>query len=679
MLWNTNELLFLSITNQMHFTMRITRLLFFVFLLTPYVVLAQTKDVLFTIDSHPYYTDEFVRVYNKNLDLVKDDSQKNLDNYLELYIGYKLKVEKAYKIGLHNSTNYQNELKSYRTQLSKNYLSDSKVTNELVQEAYDRLQQELRASHILVLVDENAAPEDTLKAYQKITDVKNRIESGEDFITVAQQFSEDPSVKENNGDLGYFTAFRMVYPFENAAFSTAVGKVSKPFRTRFGYHIVKVVDKRANRGEVTVAHIMILKPASGSEKPAVNSDATPKATIEDIYKKIQQGESFESLAKQFSEDKSSAAKGGLLQRFGSGQLSSEEFESVAFSLQNKNDISTPFQSQFGWHIVKLIEKHSIRTLADMKSELEDKVRKDERSLLISNSLAKKLRTTNSFISDKKVIAAVTKAVTDDFYAQTWELPTNSKDFEKPILVINKKKNIAAVQFLNFIHSQQKSKLKIKPINKLVAVLFEKFIDEQITSYYNENLENEFPEFKYVMDEYRDGLLLFDLMDREIWTRAKSDTTGIQDFYKNHLGNYQWKKRFGVDILSSTDKSIIEKTMQLLKKGKSIDVIKDKLNTEGKVNIMVKSGVFEEDDAIMSSFQNVTKGVSTIVFKDNYYFILNVTDIKEAGPKLFTECKGKVMSDYQQFLESNWVNELKKEFEVKIQPEVFTTIKKQLQQ
>lgn len=678
MLWNTNELLFLSITNQMHFTMRITRLLFFVFLLTPYVVLAQTKDVLFTIDSHPYYTDEFVRVYNKNLDLVKDDSQKNLDNYLELYIGYKLKVEKAYKIGLHNSTNYQNELKSYRTQLSKNYLSDSKVTNELVQEAYDRLQQELRASHILVLVDENAAPEDTLKAYQKITDVKNRIESGEDFITVAQQFSEDPSVKENNGDLGYFTAFRMVYPFENAAFSTAVGKVSKPFRTRFGYHIVKVVDKRANRGEVTVAHIMILKPASGSEKPAVNSDATPKATIEDIYKKIQQGESFESLAKQFSEDKSSAAKGGLLQRFGSGQLSSEEFESVAFSLQNKNDISTPFQSQFGWHIVKLIEKHSIRTIADMKSELEDKVRKDERSLLISNSLAKKLRATNSFTSDKKVIAAVTKAVTDDFYAQTWELP-NSKDFEKPILVINKKKNIAAVQFLNFIHSQQKSKLKIKPINKLVAVLFEKFLDEQITSYYNENLENEFPEFKYVMDEYRDGLLLFDLMDREIWTRAKSDTTGIQDFYKNHLGNYQWKKRFGVDILSSTDKSIIEKTMQLLKKGKSIDVIKDKLNTEGKVNIMVKSGVFEEDDAIMSSFQNLTKGVSTIVFKDNYYFILNVTDIKEAGPKLFAECKGKVMSDYQQFLESNWVNELKKEFEVKIQPEVFTTIKKQLQQ
>jgi peptidyl-prolyl cis-trans isomerase SurA len=679
MLWNTYELLFLSITNQMHFTMRITRLLLFVFLLTPFVVLSQSKDVLFTIDNHPYYTDEFVRVYNKNLDLVKDDSQKNLDNYLELYIGYKLKVEKAYKKGLHNNANYQNELKSYRAQLSKSYLNDSKVTNELVQEAYGRMLQEIRASHILVLVDENAAPEDTLKAYQKITDIKKRIESGEDFAQVAQQFSEDPSVKENNGDLGYFSAFRMVYPFENAAFSTAVGNVSKPFRTRFGYHVVKVVDKRANRGEVTVAHIMILKPASVSDKPSPNSEDKAKVTIEDIYKKIQQGESFESLAQQFSEDKSSATKGGVLQRFGSGQLSSEAFENVAFSLQNANEISTPFQSQFGWHIVKLIEKHTLRTLADMKSELEEKVKKDERSLLITNSLAKKLRSTYSLSKDKKTMAAVKKVVTDDFYAQTWELPSNSKDLENMILVINAKKSITASQFINYIHSQQKSKVKIKPISKLVDALFEKFIDEQITNYYNENLENEFSDFKFVMDEYRDGLLLFDLMDREIWTRAKSDTIGLQDFYNNHKVNYQWKKRFVIDIFSSTDKLVIEKALKLMKKGTSLEAIKEKLNTQEKVNIMLRSGVFEEDDAQLSSFQKLSKGISGIVFKDNYYYVLNVTEIKEAGPKLFAECKGKVMSDYQQFLESNWVNELKKEFEVKIQPEVFTTVKKQLQQ
>jgi peptidyl-prolyl cis-trans isomerase SurA len=659
----------------MHHIMRITRLFIFIFILVQSAVLAQTKDVLFTIDNHNYYTDEFVRVYNKNLDLVKDDSQKNLDNYLELFIGYKLKVEKANKIGLQNSVNYQNELKSYRTQLSKNYLSDSKVTNELVQEAYDRMKQEIRASHILVLIDESASPEDTLKAYQKIVDIKKRIDSGEDFIKVAQQFSEDPSVKENNGDLGYFSAFRMVYPFENAAFSTQVGQLSKPFRTRFGYHLVKVVDKRMNRGEVSVAHIMILKPAN----PEIKTEDKSKQTIEDIYKKIQQGESFESLAQQFSEDKSSASKGGVLQRFGSGQLSSEEFESVAFSLQNKDEISQPFQSQFGWHIVKLIDKHPLQSLSEMKSDLEDKVRKDERSLLITNSLAKKLRVKYSFSKDQKMISAVKKVINDDFYAQTWEVPSANKEFQDAILVINKSKKIAALQFLNFVYNQQKSKIKTKPVVKLVDELFEKFIDEQLTAYYNENLENEFPEFKHVMDEYRDGLLLFDLMDKEIWTRAKTDTTGIFTYFKNNQINYQWKKRFEVDIFSSTNKSIIEKTQQFLNKGKSLDFIKEKLNKDGKVNVMVKSGLFEEEYDILSYYPNALKGVTSIVSKDNYYFVVNIKEVKEAGDKDFTDCKGKVISDYQQFLESNWVNELRKEFEVKVNQDVFNKVKQQLNQ
>ena len=653
--------------------MKISRLLIFVFLIAPSFLLAQTKEVLFTIDNHPYYTDEFVRVYNKNLDLVKDDSQKDLDKYLDLFLGYKLKVEKANKIGLQNGTNYQNELKSYRNQLSKNYVNDSKVTNELVHEAYDRMQQEVRASHILVLVDEGASPQDTLKAYNKVLDIKKRLDAGEDFIKVAQQFSEDPSVKENNGDLGYFSAFRMVYPFENAAYKTKLGQISKPFRTRFGYHIIKVVDKRVNRGEVTVAHIMILKQNDAAQ----NEKA--KTTIDDIYKKIQQGESFESLAQQFSEDKSSSAKGGVLQRFGSGQLSSEEFENVAFSLQNKNDISKPFQSQFGWHIVKLIDKHPVLSLTDMKNELEEKVRKDERSLLITNSLAKKLRAKYPQTKDSKVLASVKKIITDDFYSQTWETPLNLKDYNKTILTINKSKQVSAVAFLNFIHVQQKSKIKTKPISKLVDELFEKFIDEQVTTYYNENLENEFPEFKYVMDEYRDGLLLFDLMDREIWTKAKTDTLGLSNYFKQNIQNYQWKKRFDANIFSSTDKDVIAKAKKFLEKGKSIDYIKEKLNKDGKINIMVKSGLFEEDYDILPQYTNLSKGVSNVVTKDQYHFVVEVKEVKQAEAKKLTDCTGKAVNDYQQYLESNWVNELRKEFDVKVNAAVFETIKKQLQQ
>lgn len=653
--------------------MKINHLLIFGFLLVQSFLFAQTKEVLFTIDNHPYYTDEFIRVYNKNLDLVKDDSQKDLDKYLDLFLGYKLKVEKANKIGLQNGTSYQNELKSYRNQLSKNYVNDSKVTNELVREAYDRMQQEVRASHILILVDEGASPQDTLKAYNKILDIKKRLDAGEDFVTVAKQTSEDPSVKENNGDLGYFSAFRMVYPFENAAFKTNVGQVSKPFRTRFGYHIVKVVDKRANRGEVTVAHIMIVKPnvsdAAQQEKA--------KATIEDIYKKIQQGENFESLAQQFSEDKSSAPKGGVLQRFGSGQLSSEEFENVAFSLAKKEDISAPFQSQFGWHIIKLIEKHPVRSFDDMKGELEDKIRKDERSLLITNSLAKKLRAKYTVVKDAKALAQVKKSVTDAFYSQTWEVPAITKEGNVTVLTIDKTKKITSTTFLNFVYSQQKSNIKTKPVTKLTDELFEKFTDEQLIGYYNENLENEFPEFRYVMDEYRDGLLLFDLMEKEIWNRAKSDTTGLMNFHKANIQNYQWKKRYNVDVLSSTDKGTIEKAQKFLKKGKSIDYIKEKLNQDGKVNIMVKSGLYEEDYDVLSQYPNVKTGVTSVVIKDKYYFVVNVKDTKEAGPKEFIDCKGRVISDYQQYLENNWVDELKREFQIKVNTDLFAKVKQQL--
>ncbi len=654
--------------------MKISRLIILVFLLVQSFIFAQNKEVLFTIDAHPYYTDEFIRVYNKNLDLVKDDSQKNLDNYLELFLGYKLKVEKANKIGLQDGVTYQNELKSYRTQLSKSYMNDSKVTNELVQEAYDRMQKEVRASHILVLVAEGASPADTLKAYNKIKDIKNRLNAGEDFNLVAQKYSEDPSVKDNNGDLGYFSAFRMVYPFESAAYTTNVGDVSKPFKTRFGYHIVKVIDKRDNKGEVTIAHIMILKPTTKDSQ----LDAKAKQTIDDIYQKIQQGERFENLAQQFSEDKSSAPKGGVLQRFGSGQLSSEEFENVAFSLQNKDDISKPFQSQFGWHIVKLIEKHPLQSLAEMKSELEEKVRRDERSLLITNSLAKKLRAKYAFTTDKKMVAAVKKNVTNDFYGQTWQVPENASDYSKAILTIDKLKDVSGVAFLNFIELQQKAKSKTAPIAKLVDELFEKFIDEQVTTYHNENLENEFPEFRYVMDEYRDGLLLFDLMEREIWTKAKTDTLGLTNYFEKNIKNYQWKKRYNTNIFSSTDKSIITKVKKLLDRGKSLTYIKEQLNKDGKINVMVKSGLFEEDYDILPAYNNLVKGVSPVVTKDEYYFVVDVTEVKQIEAKKLTECTGKVVNDYQQFLEANWVDELKKEFKIKVNSDVFQTVKKQLQ-
>lgn len=652
--------------------MNLRQFFFGILFLVSYANNAQTtkREVLFTINDKPYYTDEFERIYKKNLDLVKDDSQKDLNQYLELFIGYKLKVNRAHKLGLQNNAQYKNELKSYRTQLAKNYFNDTKITQELIDEGYKRLQKEIRASHILIKVDENATPEDTLKAYKKIDDIRKKALAGEEFGDLATQYSEDPSAKENKGDLGYFTAFRMVYPFENVAYNTSNGDVSKIVRTRFGYHILKINDIRQNRGEITVAHIMILnaKPEDG-EKDS-------KIMINDIYKKIQQGEKFEDLAKQFSEDKSSSSKGGLLNKFGSGQLSSEEFENMAFALKNVGDISQPFQSQFGFHIIKLIEKHPIKTIDEMKAELETKIGKDDRSKKITASLNEKLRKKYTFKRDNKQFAAVSKLVTNDFYDAKWKAPENAKDYTATLLTINSKK-VDGKAFLDFVEKQQKSGLKTKPLAKLNEELYNRFVDEQLTVYYDENLENDFPDFANVMEEYRDGLLLFDLMEKEIWEKAKTDTVGLTNFYNAHKMEHMWKKRVEVTVASSTKEDMVKKTQAFLKKGMEPQAIKDKLNLNNVINVMTNSGVFEEGSDALPKTMKYDIGVSNVFKEGEYYFVTNVEKVLPESPKTLDECRGKMVNDYQQYLEQRWVDDLKKEFTVKVDTEAFDHVKKQL--
>ena len=629
-----------------------------------------SKEVLFTINDKPYYTDEFIRVYNKNLDLVKDESQKDLNQYLNLFIGYKLKVNKAYKLGLQEGTQYQSELKTYRTQLAKTYTTDSKVTKELVDEGYKRLLKEVNASHILILVDENASPSDTLAAYNKISGIRERILKGEDFGTLAQELSQDPSAKDNKGNLGYFTSFRMVYAFENGAYNTPVGTVSKPIRTRFGYHLIKVNDVRDNRGEISVAHIMILKPKEGEDK------SKAKATIEDIYKKIQQGEKFEELAKQFSEDKSSASKGGVLNRFGSGQLSSEEFENQAFSLTKENPISKPFETQFGWHIVKLLDKFPIKSYDDSKVELENKISKDDRSRLITNSLNEKLRKKYPIKKDSKLYSSLVKLVTNDFYDAKWSLPADAKQYSGTLLTVGTKK-MSGTNFLDYIYSQQKSGIAIKPIENLVDKLFENFTNEQLNQYNNDNLENEFPEFSAVMDEYRDGLLLFDLMDKEIWQRSKTDTIGLKSFYETQREKHVWKTRVDAELYSSTKLDIMKKVLIMIKNNVAPKDIKEKFNTKDSLNVMFYEGFYEEGAESLPKDTKMELGVSDITNKGEYYFITKVNKVLPPGIKTLEECKGKLVNDYQQYLEQNWVDELKKEFTVKINQDVFEKVKKQI--
>lgn len=654
--------------------MKVRQLLFGFLIAANLTAVAQNKpkEVLFTIDNSPFYSDEFARVYKKNLDLVKDESQKDLNNYLDLYTIYKMKISKANQLGLQNGKQYQDELKSYRSQLAKNYTTDSKVTQELVTEAYKRMQKEVKASHILLLVNDDAAPADTLKVYKRAMEVYNLANKGKDFGDLAVQYSEDPSAKENKGNLGYFSAFRMVYPFESAAFNTPKGSVSKPVRSQFGYHIIKVDDVRDNRGEVSVAHIMTAKPSDGNAELL----AKAKNTIDELYKKLQQGEDFETLAKQFSEDKASAPKGGLLNTFSAGQLSSEVFEDVSFGLQNEGDYSKPFETEFGYHIVKLFKKIPMKSFEDMKPEIENRIAKDDRSRLIVKSMNDHLKAKYPFKRNDKLYAAVKKAVTDKVYEADYKLPENLKPFEGTLFTV-KDKAVTGVDFLNFIKDEQKRASEVKPVGKLVDTQYEEFVNKQLAKYNDDQLETEYPEFAAIMNEYRDGLLLFDLMEKEIWEKSKTDTIGLQKFYDTHKENYKWLERYDAVVYSSTDKDVIAKAKKFLKKKKTTEYIKEQLNSKEKVNIMSKTGVFEKGNDVLPKTLPAKKGISDVLHEGNYYYIVKLNEVKPAGLKTLDESRGRVINDYQQFLEERWADELRKEFTLKVNQDVFAKVKSEL--
>lgn len=657
--------------------MKFKKVLLGLSLLFSVVTFAQNtnKEVLFSIDGKPYYTDEFIRVYNKNLDLVKDDSQKDLDNYLTLFIGYKLKVNKANKLGLQNGKKYQGELKTYRSQLSRNYLTDTKVTQELMDEAYARSKKEVRVSHILFLVDENAAPADTLKAYNKAMDAYKKAKAGEDFGKLAVQYSEDKSAKENKGDLGYFSVFRMVYPFETGAYNTPKGEISKPVRTRYGYHVIKVNDVRENRGDITVSHIMIMKPKNDTPE----EKAKAKSTIDDIYKKLKQGEDFISLAKQFSQDKSSAGAGGKLNRFSSGELSATDFEDQAFALKNLGEFSAPFETQFGWHIVRLEERHPAKPFEELQADFENRIKKDDRSKLIAASMTDKLRKKYEVKKDKAAYAKALKALNDKFYTQAWELPKDVESYSDVLLTINNDKKLLVKDFLAYANAQQKASMNVKPISKAADVMLEKYTDEQLNIYYNDHLESEFPEFAMVMEEYRDGLLLFDLMEKEIWEKAKNDTLGLENYYKQNISKYQWPARVDADVYSSTKEDVVKKARKFLKKGKDAAYIKGELNKGETVDIIAKSGTFEQKGTELPKVAEWEEGVSDVIKDGNYYYVIKTNKVLPAGPKTLEESKGRVINDYQQFLEGTWVDQLQGEFTIEVNKEAFARVKKQLNQ
>jgi peptidyl-prolyl cis-trans isomerase SurA len=303
------------------------------------------------------------------------------------------------------------------------------------------------------------------------------------------------------------------------------------------------------------------------------------------------------------------------------------------------------------------------------------VGKDDRSRLITNSLNEKLQKKYAPKRDAKLYALLVKSVTADFYESKWEVPAN-KAFAAKLVGVGAKE-ISGNDFLAYLKDQQKSGLKIKPVASLVDYLYKQYLEEQLSNYYTDNLEQEFPEFATVMEEYRDGLLLFDLMEKEIWEKSKTDTLGLHSFFETRKFNYLWKNRLEALVVSSTQEDVIKKAQKLLKKGVGAEKIKEALNTKDKVVVMTNSGTFEEGNDALPKNVPFQVGLTGIAKEGEYYFITNVSKIVPSTTKTLAECKGKVINDYQQFLEQKWVDDLKAEFSVQVNQAVFEAVKNQL--
>lgn len=629
----------------------------------------KTDAVLMTIGSSKVTVSEFENVYRKNNTKEGTMDTKSLNDYVELFVNFKLKVKEAEELGLDTAKSFKEELAGYRKQLAQPYLTDKDVNEKLLKETYDRMQEDIHASHILVKVSDNALPKDTLEAYNKILKIRARILKGEDFNKVASEkgISDDPSAKDNGGDLGFFTALQMVYPFESAAYSTKVGDVSMPIRTRYGYHIIKVTERRKAQGEVMVAHIMVKTTPNMSKEDSLNT----YTKITEIYSKLKAGSKFEDLAQEFSDDKSSAKKGGELPWFGTGKMPIE-FEKVAFSMANKGDFSQPMRSKYGWHVIKLIDKRGLATFEDMKNELKAKVTKDSRSQAGRASLIAKVKAEYKFKENPKLVDDFIKVMDSSLFEGRWDI-AKAKALNKPMFNLNEKV-YSQVEFANYISSHQSKRPKTD-VKIVLNQFYKQFVEETAVAYEEARLDQKYPEFKALMQEYRDGILLFELTDQKVWSKAVKDSTGSKAYYEKNKTNFMWDERAEASVYTCANEKVAAQVRGLMKKKKSEKDILAAANKDSQLNLQVETRVFNKGENEFVD-KNWNPGTSADIKseKDKKTIIIVTAKLLMPEPKSYLDSKGMVTADYQNYLEKEWIASLKAKYSVTVDKAVLSTIK-----
>lgn len=628
---------------------------------------AQNKSsdsIIFSIDDEVVYKTEFLNQYKKNNNFNYQNDSLSLDNYVDLYLKFKLKVKAAKDKGMDTLPKFVKEFESYRKQTADKYISNGKVTDEMVQDIYYRMTNEVNASHILLSLDAEATPADTLETYNTAIDLLKKIDKGEYFQELALKYSKDPSVRINKGNLAWFKAYKMVYPFETAAYQLEIGEVSQPVRTQFGYHLIKKNDERPSKGKLIVAHIMKSLKSQDSTYNAENE-------INQIYQKVMDGESFSDLAKQFSDHNPTASNGGELKPFSVGDINSQEFGDVAFSLDKNDSISKPFKTQFGWHIVKYIDNIPVDPLDKIKPEVIKRIKTSDRSSRLVDNIKKDLMQKYDVVTNYEVLSLMENRIDENIFKFKWIYNKKQEDTEVWVLKIEDHEFMLD-EFLEYIQKQQRS-IDDSTISSKLNTAMDKFTYAKLIQVHNQNLEKVSPDFAAEIKRYYEGLLLFEIMENQIWKPVQEDSLALKEYYEDNRNIFVTKPKIDAVLASSkTKKEAIKIAKEIEEEG--IDTLK-----ENYAEVIFQTLTETEiDDSALPKYIILQEDYTKVYNHNGQFICLYIKKLYPSEDQKFEDVRGEIINIFQKKKEDSWISQLKNKYDIYLNTDLIENLETNLE-
>lgn len=657
----------------MKFSKRTSYTLIFILWCTVFTFGQQQNEILFSVNGQGISVSEFLYIYGKNNAKDADFSRKSLQEYLDLYKKFKLKVAKARVMRLDTVPELMEELNTYKQQVSNSYIMDKEVTEQLIREVYERQRTDLAVKHIFFQLPPNALPQDTLAAWNRAMKAHGELMHGAPFGKVVQENSDDRSNINHSGDLGYVTSMLPdgFYEVENTIYSMQTGEISLPVRSSAGYHILRVDDIRPARREMEIAQILIKKPVEREQ------DQSRKPTAEKVYSLLKNGSDFAEMVKTFSNDESTKAKDGYIGFVGINQFE-KSFEDAIFQLEKDGDISMPIESRVGWHIIKRISKKTELPIEESREKIKALVEADGRFMYARNRVIDKIKQANGFKVSQDHLNGFIQSLPPDFTSYSWEVSPTLPDEE---LFILGAKTYTSREFAHYLRQNTRERLQYAagtPASQVVPGLFNTYVTEKTIEFEQEHLTKTYPEFKNLMREYEEGILLFEITRQSVWDKASSDTTGLNQFFNKNRNKYKWEERALVTeyTVRTKDESTIKTIYEMTRK-KEVDKLVKSLDKTYPGLVSFEKTYVEKATEGPAVTPWVARQVTPYSI-DQENGIATWRKVEKIVPpqlKTLDESRGYVIADYQDFLEKAWIVQLEKEFPITINNSVFESLVK----